>query len=73
MNPIDGAKRANSSAQAKEDSIIQQLKFSVLTMRKRLKQNLLRQINQRGRSTAPWLLALSFALQLTKVTADWDR
>ena len=74
--------RDNSTVKGIEDPIIQQLKFSVLTVLMEMDlrdgelQNLFRRLNQQGQflwlaPTAPWLVAFGFALQLTKVTADW--
>jgi hypothetical protein len=74
--------RESSDVKAIEDPIVQQLKFSVLTLLMEMNardaelQNLFKTLNQRGQllwlaPTAPWLLAFGFALWLTKVTVDW--
>ena len=72
----------NRNVKASEDRIIQQLKFSVLTVLMEMNtrdtelQNLFKRSDQRGQllwlaPTAPWLLVFGFALRITKVGADW--
>jgi hypothetical protein len=72
----------HSNVKANEDAIVQQLKFSVLTLLMEMDQgdrnmqHLLKGLKRRGQllwlaPLPPWLLAFGFALLITKVSADW--
>jgi hypothetical protein len=72
----------HSNVKSSEDAIVQQLKFSVLTLLMEMDQgdrnmqHLLKGVKRRGQllwlaPVTPWLLVIGFALRITKVTADW--